>query len=134
MSRTLTRYTDLYPALITPRPQGIPDGVKLRILITDAAITIGWLYGGGDVRRLDIPLSPGDVGDEVTYEGGTVLGYTITRHAACSICGGGTRMLRWDPFPDAVYVEEPRKRQAVARRAERKREMTGLIPARYTRR
>ena len=137
---TLTRYTDLYPAKITPLPPGVPPGVKLRVLITDQYLTVGWL--AGQIQRVDIPLEPGAVGPEVTYEGGTITAvmngvstdYTVARNPACSICGGGTRMTGWDPFPDASYVEEPRQQVALAQRATSARQMTGLIPQRYTRR
>lgn len=131
---TLIRYTDLYPANITPLPPGIPEGVKLRILITDQYLTIGWIYGSGDIRRKDIPLNEGDVDEDVTYEGGTVLGYTISRKGACSTCGGGRRMLGWEPFPGVAYVEEPRKQLALQQRVATRGPGDGTIPQRYTRR
>jgi hypothetical protein len=131
---TLIRYTDLYPAIITPLPDGVPEGVKLRILITDQYLTIGWIYGSGDIRRKDIPLNEGDVGENVTYEGGTVRVYTISRKGACSTCGSGGRMLGWEPFPGVAYIEEPRKQLALQQRVMARSARDGTIPQRYTRR
>lgn len=132
MTQTLIRYTDLYPARITPLPPGVPEGTKLRVVITDKYLTVGWIWGAGDIKRVDIPLDPGDVPEDVTYSGGTVRGYTVTRNGVCSTCGGGRRMTGWDPFPDASYVEEPRKQVEMAQRTGANRQMTGLIPPRYT--
>mgnify|MGYP001141198503 CR=1 FL=1 len=131
---TLVRFTDLYPAKITPLPEGVPEGVKLRVVITDQYLTVAWIYGSGEIQRVDIELEDGDVGPEVTYAGGTVKGYTVSRHGACSTCGGGRRMLGWNPFPGVRYIEEPRKQVELQQRVSVPRTGDGLIPPRYTRR
>lgn len=134
----MNRYTDLYPAtVISSIPEdsrlvAIPKGVKVRALITDQYLTIGWLYGSA-VQRIDIPLTEGDVGEDVTYSGGTVLGITISRAGACSTCGGGRKMLSWQPFPGEAFTEVPRKETEIAQRVAAGRQMTGLIPVRYSR-
>ncbi len=128
----MIRYTDIYPAGVTPRPSGIPQGSKIRAIITDEFLTFGWLYGTA-VQRLDIPLEPGDVPDDVTYNGGTVAGYTISRTGACSSCGGGAKLTGWRPWPDVPMTEDPRKEVAQAQRTANGRPMTGIVPVRYSR-
>ena len=81
--------------------------------------------------QIDLGLVPGTITAVVN---GVSTDYTVARNPACSTCGGGTRMTGWDPFPDASYVEEPRQQVALAQRATSARQMTGLIPQRYTRR
>lgn len=132
MGETLVRYTELYPASITPLPSGVPAGMKYKIVITDKYLTVAWL--AGTVHRVDIELEPGDVGPEVTFAGGTVKGYTVSQKGACSTCGGGRLMLGWDPWPDATYHEEPRKEEALRQRVGNNRPKDGLIPQRYSRR
>lgn len=133
---TLIRFTDLYPAKITPLPEGVPQGVKLRVVITDQYLTVGWL--AGDIQRVDIELPEGTVGPDVTYVGGDItvggITYTVTQHGACSTCGGGRRMLGWNPFPGVRYIEETRKQVALQQRVAARQIGNGLIPPRYTRR
>lgn len=130
----MIRYADIFPATITPRPPEVPENTKLRILITDEFLTVGWVVGVG-YGRWDLPLEDGDVSEAVTYAGGEVRGYTIARSGQCSTCGGGRRMQSWVPFPGETYIEQPRKLVAAQQiQQQNQRERTGLIPKRYSRR
>lgn len=136
MTETLIRYTEIYPAKISPLPPGVPPGMKYKVIITDKWLTVAWL--AGTIQRVDIALEPGAVGPEVTFAGGDVQAGTVTyaveRNPACGLCGGGTRMLGWDPWPGAHYIEEPRKNIELLQRTGNNRPKDGLIPQRYSRR
>lgn len=140
------RYIDIFPGQITPKPSGVPEGRKLRIIVTDQYLTIGWDGKDGRPERVDIRLGGGDIGDDVTYAGGVIMpttrtstvsetyGYTVSRKAGCSTCGGGNKIRSWTPYPGAQFIEEPRKEVLAAQLTGTNRPMTGLIPPRYERR
>lgn len=130
----MIRYVDIFPGSITPRPTAVPEGRKLRVIVTDQYLTVGWDGPQGRPARWDLPLSPGDVGDDVTYAGGVVQGYTVGRKAGCSTCGGGNKIRSWTPFPGVQFIEEPRKAVLAAQITGNNRPKTGLIPPRYERR
>lgn len=129
----LIRYIDIFPASITPMPSDVPSVRKLRVIVTDQYLTIGWDGPGGAPMRKDIALEPGDVNDEVTYAGGTVRGYEIARKGQCGTCGGGAKIRSWTPFPGAQFIEEPRKETLAKQITGSKKVQTGLIPVRYER-
>lgn len=128
------RYTDIFPATVSPLPDGVSNSRKLRAIITNQFLTIGWDGPQGQPLRVDIPLQEGDIGDEVTYAGGTVLGITVGRRGVCGSCGGGNKIRSWQPFPGAQYIEQPRKETALRVSTGRNRVMTGLPSVRYERR
>ena len=103
---TVRIYTDLHPAAVSPRPAGVPNGVKLRAVVTERALTLLWQTGSGpsgpSISRMDIPMT-----DEQTrfasYLGGNVGEYNVVRGSGCS-CGG--RAVRgYSPFPGVNLVQ-----------------------------
>lgn len=84
-------FADLLPGMIEPRPEGVPADAKLRIIVLDKVLTIGW-QTGRTVGRVDIPLEPGAVSG-VTYSGGAVKSsasptgsFTLWKTGGCA-CG-----------------------------------------------
>lgn len=130
----MIRYVDIFPASIKPLPPTVPEGRKLRVIVTDQFLTVGWDGPQGRPMRWDLALEAGDVGDEVTYAGGTVRGYEVGRKAGCAQCGGGAKIRSWQPFPGVQYIEQPRKETLLAQITGNNRPKTGLIPPRYERR
>jgi hypothetical protein len=115
-------HTDLFPAQISPRPPGVPSGVKLRAVVTARALTVMWPAAQGGVGRLDIPMTPEQTAG-ATYMGGSVGAYQLSRAGGC---GCGARAVRSvQPFPGVAYVQQPREKLAPRQ--------YGVPPARYTR-
>ena len=97
-------YADIYPALISPLPPGVPDGssFKFRIIVTERAITVGWSFAG-QIGRVDIEVPAEEVARNMTYRGGSAGGYTVMERSGCPTCGA--RHIRsWHPFPDLTLV------------------------------
>lgn len=130
----VNRYADLWVGDIHPLPPGVPSGSKLRIIITERFITLGWQEGTG-VKRMDIAIDGEDL-SQVTYAGtapGTTLaGYEIKRAQKCSTCGA-KRAQSFNFFPGVVFVEVIRRDLEREQRVAAGRQMTGLPSIRYTR-
>lgn len=128
-----TLHADLYPALITPQPEGIPRGVKLRAVITGRGITLAWQNGSGPrgpvIHRMDIPMTPVETAG-ASFRGGQVGQYAVVQGGGCSC---GARAVRnWAPFPGVSYQQIPRQELANQQLASG-RSTYGVPPARYTR-
>jgi hypothetical protein len=124
-------FCDQFPSTVTPRPDGVPSGVKLRTLVTKTAdtpgyLTIGW-QTGSLINRVDIELSEGDT-DGVTYRGGQVGGYTVEQANVCRC--GAKKVTAWKPFPGVTYQQQARMERVAAMRAAR---TPGLPSPRYSR-
>ena len=96
-----TVLVDLFPAAVTPRPEGVPATGKLRAVVTTNALTLCWLAGrdGNEVivGRADFPLEDADTAG-LTHQGGTVGPWEVVRGAGCSCGAAGLK--NWQPFPD----------------------------------
>lgn len=114
-------YADVVPAHIEPHPEGVPGHVKLRAVVTDKALTVLWLAPAGAVERLDIPLAEGAISENMTYRGGTVAGYNISKNGGCAC--GQSRLLGYKPWPGVTIVNHVR----------RSPQIYGVPPTRYTR-
>lgn len=100
-------YADIYPATITPLPAGVPanSSIKLRAIITERALTIGWSVGT-KVERVDIEMDTEEIAPYVSYHGGVVGGYNVQRRGGCPSCGA--RVIKsWNPFPGVFLVSTP---------------------------
>jgi len=101
-------YADIYPAMISPLPPGVPSNssYKFRIIVTERAITIGWAAGSQGIERFDMELDPSEIAPYASYRGGVFSGYSVQQRGGCPSCGA--RMIRsWNPFPGAVLVSTP---------------------------
>lgn len=127
---TAIRYTDLWVGDITPLPAGIPSGSKLRIIITDRFLTIGWQEGSG-VKRMDIDIEGEDL-SQITYAGGAVAGYMVSRAAKCSTCGA-KRAQAFNFWPGVAFTDVVRKDLEREQRLAAGPQRTGLPSIRYTR-
>ena len=100
MSDPVYLYTDLFPGAITPLPEGVLPGSKLRVIVTSEMITCAWLAGRNGLEpiigRVDIPIEAEDARG-ANYLGGTVAGYKISRGPGCSCGSAGLKT--WDAFP-----------------------------------
>lgn len=121
---TVKRYADIWVGAISPRPAGVPANAKLRIIITERYLTLGW-QAGSDVQRMDIEIAPEDT-DKVTYAGGEVGIYTVGRAAQCGTCGS-RKAANYDFFPGIIFTDDWRKDQAIISQ----RAMTGLPSNNY---
>ena len=105
----VTIYTDLYPGVIEPVPEGVPSGRKLRVLVTDRAVTCAWLEGREGLEpiigRIDVPL-PVDQLAAATYMGGQIGPYLISRGEGCSCGAAGLK--NWNPYPGVMLVQANR--------------------------
>jgi hypothetical protein len=96
-------YCDISHAMIDPLPAGVPAGTRLRVVVTQRALTVGWLSPTGEIGRVDLPMSEADTA-EVTYMGGPVGGYAVGRAPGCSGCGAAG-LNRWVPFDNITYLQ-----------------------------
>lgn len=115
-------HTDLFPAQIIPRPDGVPSGPKLRVVITERALTVLWAGPDGTVGRWDVELTEEQTAD-ATFNGGKVGGYTVAKAGGCGCGSKAARSV--DPFPGVIYVQVPRTKSAV--------KTYGVPPDRYQR-
>lgn len=100
-------YMDTLPANITPLPDGVPAGYKLRIVVTESMITVLWLTGT-QVGRFDIEV-PEDQLAGFSYTGGQAGEYFIAQAGGC---GCGMALLKsYRPFPSNTYVQSSNRPQ-----------------------
>lgn len=90
---------DVFPAQITPLPDGVPTGVKLRAVIAAESLTIAWSGGRGPngpiVHRWDERMTAEQT-EAATYRGGQVGDYTVSRAQGCACGSNGLK--NWNPF------------------------------------
>jgi len=102
---------DLFPGLVTPLPEGVPPGMKIRVIVTQHSLTCAWLAGRQGLEpiigRVDIPLTPEETAG-VTHLGGQAGAYHITRGPGCSCGAAGLK--NWQPFPNVTLVGSTRYR------------------------
>lgn len=112
---TATLLCDIFPGEVTPRPAGVPAGVKLRVLVTETTLTCAWLAGRVGLEpiigRVDLALDP-DWSSSVNFQGGTFGPYTVSRGAGCSCGSAGLKV--WQPFPDVQLVSGVRFTETVS--------------------
>ncbi|MGV1079731.1 MAG: hypothetical protein ACOYD1_07745 [Candidatus Nanopelagicales bacterium] len=105
----VTIYMDLYPGVVDPLPPGVPNGRKLRVLITDRALTCAWLEGRAGlepiIARVDVPLPAEDL-NGASPMGGVIGPYTVSRADGCSCGAAGLK--NWHPFPGVVLIQANR--------------------------
>lgn len=98
MTAPVTLIADLFPGAITDirtgeRPEGVPRGVKLHIILSTRQIAVGWQVGS------EVGTWFADVTEEETaaadHRGGTVGAYEIKRAGGCSC---GALLKRWNPY------------------------------------
>lgn len=125
-------HADLFPAAISPMPEGIPKGVKLRAIITERGLTLAWQNGSGPrgpiIHRMDIPMTLAETAG-ASFRGGVVGTYNVVQGGGCNC---GARAVRnWAPFPGATYKQIPRQEMAVQQTGGHSHH--GVPPARYSR-
>jgi hypothetical protein len=107
----------------------VPENItKLRVVVTERCLTIGWSIAGV-VYRQDIPMTVEET-SQVTLRGGTARGYEIGKNPGCSSCGNGA-IKNWRPWPGIVYRDAFRSQLAAAEL--KKDKNYGLPSASYTR-
>ena len=91
---------DLFPARISPLPAGVPEGQKIRVVVTERALTVL-----SSVGRVDIEMTPEETAG-VTYIGGMAGAYQVSRAGGC---GCGAKALSGiNPWPGVTYVQPGR--------------------------
>ena len=91
---------DLFPARISPLPPGVPEGQKLRVVVTERALTVLSALG-----RVDIEFTPEETAG-VNYTGGVVGNYEIARAGGCGC--GAKALSSINPWPGVHYVQPGR--------------------------
>ena len=131
-------YADIFPAGVYPvvaggpLPPGMPtsSAVTLRVVLSQAFLTIGWQVGAGsraNIERIDIAMTPEQMLG-ATYRGGVVGDYRIGAVGGCRC--RAPAMSGWDPFPGVMKNVDARADQA---RIDAKTTGTyGLVPRRYS--
>jgi hypothetical protein len=99
---TVPLYCDIVNARVEPLPPGVPVGVKLRVVVTQLALTVLWQTPTGEIGRVDVPMSEDDT-RRATYVGGLVGPYMVSSGGGCSSCGSAA-LNRFVPFPNTDYV------------------------------
>ena len=119
---------DIFPSRITPTPDGVPAAgtVKLRTVITESYLTVGWQVGS-TIQRVDIPMTVEQT-STASYTGGQVGEYTVAQANGCRC--GAKKVTSWNPFPGVQFVQTPRISQS---RPRSQRADYGLPRGPYTR-
>lgn len=125
-------YCDIFPAAVVPLPPGIPKNSKVRVLVTREYVSFAWQVGAA-VQRLDVPADPAETAT-VTFSGGSAGGYEFGRNSQCATCGA-RKAASFVFFPGVIYQQSLTENLAKerAKAPALRREMTGLIPTRYSR-
>jgi predicted RecA/RadA family phage recombinase len=101
---------DLFPGAITDirtgqRPEGVPRGVKLHIILSTRQIAVGWQVGSA-VGTWFADTTEEDTA-EADHRGGTVGNYVIQRAGGCSC---GALLKRWNPYAGRQLTQLARQR------------------------
>lgn len=125
-------YADIFPAAVVPLPPGVPRNTKMRVLCTRDYVSFAWQIGG-TVQRLDVEADPEET-KTVTFSGGSAAGYEFGRNNQCASCGA-KKAASFVFFPGVIYIQTLDENLAKerAKQAPARREMTGLVPTRYSR-
>lgn len=97
---------DIYPATISPMPEGVPPGAKIRIIIAEESVTVAWSEGksstGAIIGRVVLFMEPSQT-ETATFKGGTVGDYVVGKNSGCASCGAAG-LKNWDPFDGANLI------------------------------
>lgn len=99
---------DLFPGAITDtrtgqRPEGVPGGVKLHIILSTRQIAVGWQVGQ-QVGTWFADVAEEDT-DQADHRGGQVGPYLIQRAGGCSC---GALLKRWNPYSGQAMTQVAR--------------------------
>lgn len=122
------RWADIMPAQVTPRPDGVPSGSKLRVIVTERYLTILWQSGAGPtgpiIGRLDIEVDPEQTNGD--YRSGQAGEYAYSKAGGCG-CGANA-LKGFQAFPGITFTEPAREA-----RTESRARTYGLPSQRYSR-
>lgn len=103
------RYSDVWPGKITPLPDGVPSGMRVRVVATERFLTVLWQGGSGPdgpmIGRVDVEMVEGTVsGDNF---GGSAGPYVFSKLGGCG-CGANA-LKSYRPFPGITFAESTRR-------------------------
>jgi hypothetical protein len=123
------QYPSVLPTQLDPETneQVAMTGILMKVFMTGRGLLVGWGLGG-TISYAEIPLSEDDMSG-VTYRGGQAGTYGLRVTGVCKC--RDRRLAGWDiadVYVGSAILNEQRRDQAAATR-----NMSGLIPPRYSR-